>query len=103
MLATPHSDKRRKKKTATYGKAVRRQGPAHLLSTYDLSNDFRDVKIQLPLRPVTQKERESKPTASNKRHSSAAPTDVFDFPSESVEVVSPVRSKAKTEIGRAHV
>lgn len=98
MLATPHSDQRRKRKTATYGKAVRRQGPAHLVPSYDLSSDFQDVKFQLSLRPVTQKERESKPTASNKRHSSAAPTDVFDFPSDSDEVVSPVHSKAKTVV-----
>lgn len=95
MLATPHSDKRRKKTTATYGKAVRRQGPAHLVSAYDLSSDFQDGKIQLPVRPVPQKERESKPTASNKRQSS---TDVFDFPSDSDDVVSPVRSKAKTAV-----
>ena len=98
MLATPHSDKRRKKITATYGKAVRRQGPAHLVSAYDPSSDFHDVKIQLPVRPVPQKEHEARPAASNKRQTSAAPTDVFDFPSDSDDVVSPVRSMAKTVV-----
>lgn len=98
MLATPHSDKRRKKTTATYGKAVRRQGPAHLVSAYDLSSDFQDVKIQLPVRPIFQKEREAKPAVSKNRQSSATSTDVFDFPSDSDDVVSPVRTEAKTVV-----
>ena len=98
MLATPHSDKRRKKTTVTYGKAVRRQGPAHLVSAYDLSSDFQDVKIQLPVRPVPQKEREGKPAAPSKRQSSAVLRDVFDFPSDSDDVILPVRSKAKTVV-----
>lgn len=96
MLAATQGDKRRKKTGATYGKAIRRRGPAHLISGHNLSNDFQDVKIELPVRPVASKEPEMKQSASNKRQSPTIHTDVFDFPSDSDnEVLSPDRTKKR--------
>ncbi len=98
MLASGHDDKRRKKPGTTYGKPIRRRGPAYLAPDLNITESTPVVTIELPVRAQPQKKDEEKSKAQQRTKSPSAGADVFDFPCSSDDDKPPPKSVKRRKI-----